>query len=660
MPDSRELQDTNISSLTALGQISSSSLRLLLDISPDALVVVNTWGTIIMANQQSEAIFGYTREELQGMPLELLLPGRLRALHVTHREDYFAAPRMRPMGAGLDLTAQRKDGTEVQVEISLSPLQLDGAPAATAAIRDVTQQRVAERERLQQLKHIRLQSELIDQAHDAILVCDPISRVLSWNQGAEELYGWTAQEALGRVTHTLLKTRFPISLAAVDASLEKEGRWEGELTHIRSDGTPVIVESRQVLVRDEAGQPLAILELNRNITERRRFEQAERAVHVETVELLAFLQQVLDALPSSAYLVSGPDARLLLANRAAGRVWGASWQVNQPMLEFLSSNDIEILDAQGHPLSPDMFATLRAVWWGETVLHHQETIRYQDGSSLPVLVNAVALTSRQDFHAPQGEAEPLALVVHQDVSALKEAEYLKDEFVGIAAHELRTPLAVLAGYADMLLTQTARGHGAPLAEWQQEALEEIKQATGRLTSLTEDLLDMTRLQAGRLLLQRAPTNVVPLVRRVAAQLQRTTTRHQVEVRTAHSSLVADIDARRMEQVVTNLIENAIKYSPQGGPVFVSIWEEGDSRAACISVQDRGIGIPTQQQAQIFGRFMRAENAQAWGISGTGLGLYLCRELVERQGGQLWFESEEAVGTTFYVTFSAASLPDSRQ
>jgi len=565
------------------------------------------------------------------------------------------------MGVELQLVGRRKDGTELPVEISLSPLLLDGLPHAIAAIRDVTQQRVAERERIQQLQHIRLQTELINLAHDAILVRDPISRVISWNRGAEHLYGWTAQEALGHLTYTLLKTRFPISRSSVEALLEQEGQWEGELTHTRRDGTTVIVESRWVLVRDETGQPLAILEIDRDITERRRKAQGEQAVHAETVEHLAFLQQVLDALPSSVYIVYGSDARLLLANRTASRVWGAEWLTDQPMLEFLTSNGIEIIDAQGRPLPPGQFATLRAVQKGEAVLQQQETIRHPDGSSLPVLVNAVTLPSQHGFHARQREAgeptpaaEPAALVVHQDVTALKEAEYLKDEFVGIAAHELRTPLAVLVGFADMLLTQTTRGHGPTLAEWQQEALGEIQQATVRLSKLTEDLLDVTRLQAGRLLLQRTPTNVVPLVQRVAAYLQQTTTRHQVEVHTTSTVLVADIDARRMEQVVTNLVGNAMKYSPQGGHVIITIEEETTAQAMCIGVQDTGIGIPKQQQAQIFGRFMRADNALAWGISGTGLGLYLCRELVERHGGQIWFESEEGAGSTFSVSLPLVS------
>jgi len=102
-------------------------------------------------------------------------------------------------------------------------------------------------------------------------------------------------------------------------------------------------------------------------------------------------------------------------------------------------------------------------------------------------------------------------------------------------------------------------------------------------------------------------------------------------------------------VLTNLIGNAIKYSPQGGQVIVTLWEEATAGIVGISVRDRGLGIPHHQQAQIFGRFMRADNARAWGISGTGLGLYICRELVERHGGQLWFESEEGGGTTFFLT-----------
>ena len=225
---------------------------------------------------------------------------------------------------------------------------------------------------------------------------------------------------------------------------------------------------------------------------------------------------------------------------------------------------------------------------------------------------------------------------------------------------MRTPLAALKGFADMLLVQTARKRGQALSAWQQEALQEIELATSRQVDLTEELLDLSRLQAGRLLLQRTPTNMIPLVQRVATMLQQTTTWHQLEVRTTHSSLVANIDPGRIEQVLTNLIGNAIKYSPQGGTVTITVLEETSAQAIGISVQDSGIGIPKHQHALIFGRFMRADNALAWGISGTGLGLYICRELVEQLGGHLWFESEEGAGSTFFLTLPIIDHPENNE
>ena len=129
------------------------------------------------------------------------------------------------------------------------------------------------------LQHmLQLQASLIELAPDAILIRDPESIIVSWNRGAEELYGWTAQEAIGLVTHCRLKTQFPESREALDLILAAGEQWQGELVHVRRDGTKVIVESRQVLVRDDQGQPIAVLEINRDITERKEREQETATV----------------------------------------------------------------------------------------------------------------------------------------------------------------------------------------------------------------------------------------------------------------------------------------------------------------------------------------------------------------------------------------------
>lgn len=263
-------------------RVTSSGLIELLDLSPDALLIVNQAGTIIMANEQASELFGYNREELQGHLLELLLPESLHALHAAHRQHYFTAPRTRSMSAGLPLFGQRKDGTSFLVDISLRPVLLQDELLAIGAIRDVSEQ--------------------------------------------------------------------------------------------RRDDTVAIVESRQSLMLNASGRPTAILEINRDISERRRLEQVAQVVHAETVARLSLLQQIVDALPSSIYLVYGAEARLLLANRAASSLWGAAWRIDQPMQEFLATNGISVFDVQGRPLALADFATLRAVGQREYMLPHLSCI----------------------------------------------------------------------------------------------------------------------------------------------------------------------------------------------------------------------------------------------------------------------------------------------
>jgi signal transduction histidine kinase len=229
---------------------------------------------------------------------------------------------------------------------------------------------------------------------------------------------------------------------------------------------------------------------------------------------------------------------------------------------------------------------------------------------------------------------------------MKEAERLKDEFIAIAAHELRNPLAVLKSYAQALLFQARRGRGYELADWQREALQNIDLATHRLVDLTEELLDVTRLQAGQLALHPEPTDLVALIRRVAARLQVTTERHPIAIHATQEHIVAEADPLRIEQVLGNLITNAIKYSPEGGRIDLTLREDPQADTIELCVEDQGIGIPAHQQARIFGRFERADNARK--IDGTGLGLYICRALVEQHGGRIWFESLEDQGSTFFI------------
>jgi len=642
-----------------LPEVTTESLETLLALSPDGLLVIDQAGVLIAVSDQVCAMFGYRRADLAGSSLERLLPARFHSAHRAHRTRYLAAPYVRPMGAGLELLGKRADTSEFPVDISLRPILLDGQAHVIAAVRDATERRVAERERALQAERLLVLSDFLNQAHDAILIRDPISRITSWNQAAERLYGWEKHEALGRVSHILLKTRFPTNRLLIEAALEQQGQWSGELVHTCRGGQSVLVESHQVLLRGEEGQPAAILEMNHAASVQRQFAMPSQAASAATAAQLTFFQSIMDALPTSIAVVRGKEACLLLANRAAEALWGAYWQQGQSMREFVGRAGITIVDAQGRACSPETWATVRAASRGEAVYSHQEVIRQPGGKQIPVLVHAVPLSAATQWQEDQSEEtqDTLVLAIHHDVTPLKEAEYLKDEFIGVAAHELRTPLAVLKSASSMLRVQTARGHGPQLADWQSEALQEIEQATNRLTDLSEDLLDVTRLQAGRLQLHRQPADLAALVSRVVAQLQALSPRHRLSMQAAGIPLLVSLDSSRIEQVLLNMVGNAIKYSPQGGTVVVTVWAEERRREANVSIQDEGIGIPLHQQSQIFGRFMRADNARAAGIHGSGLGLYLCRELVDGHEGRVWFQSAEGQGTTFFLTLPLTSAQE---
>ena len=700
--------------------ISDTLVERVLELAPDAVLLVDATGRINLVNRQAETIFGYTREELLGMTVEGLIPGHLRGHHPVHRAHYSGQPHTRPMGSGLDLHALRKDGVQFPVEISLSPIMVDGELHIISAIRDVTAQRELERRTRESLEAMLAMAEAMaqlpaestsgqggDLAAQAVGVrlVDLTCRMLGCHAAS-----------LARVD---LQTEALRPLAIVGLDPDDERKWRLTTDGMRLDD---YVHDPKLTKRLRSGESL-IVDMGRNSGKRRfevpgeyirlmvpilldgriigvlsasfdRPEQlasadqrmlagavgklgtlviqwdtvlAERRIYAEAEARRTLLQVVIDQMPSGVYLVRGPDARLVLANRAAESVWGASWSQGQTMGEFQNATGVRIFTPDGHELNEDDLGTIQTVRTGKEIRHHEEIIRHPDGTTQPILFNAVALDPRvlgwtqsvsDEVRETRESWERGALVVLQDVSALKEAERLKDEFIAIAAHELRTPMTAIRGYATMLLRQGQRSEGSAdlsitdSAEIQREALETIDQATSRLAELTDDLLDVARLQAGRLDLRLEPQDLVALIRRVIKRAQITTQRHHIELRDAPDAVVVDIDIQRFEQVLGNLLSNAIKYAPEGGPIELTVREVGDGDrqpSALLTITDHGIGIPIEQQSRLFTRFSRAVNAQERGITGTGLGLYLSRELVERHDGRIWFESEEGSGTTFFIS-----------
>jgi len=335
-----------------------------LESMPDGIIIANSAGRVVLANSQAERLFGYERSELLGELVERLIPERFRHRHVGNRSEYAAHPRRRSMGAGMELFGLRKDGSEFPAEIMLSPLETDQGILVMSAIRDTTERREVERK-------IRDQAKIIDLVNDTVFVRDLEDRITYWNKGAQRVYGWTAEEAVGRVTHDILKTVFPEPFEKIRARLLDEEHWEGELIHTRRDGSTLTVASRWTLQRDTAGNPLAIIELNYDITERKQLETTLRGKNIELVNAAAsknkFLANMSHELRTplngiigfAEFLIDGKPGPLNARQREyLGDVLNSGRHLLQLINDIL---DLSKVEANRMDFHPEAFVLLKAI-----------------------------------------------------------------------------------------------------------------------------------------------------------------------------------------------------------------------------------------------------------------------------------------------------------
>jgi signal transduction histidine kinase len=258
---------------------------------------------------------------------------------------------------------------------------------------------------------------------------------------------------------------------------------------------------------------------------------------------------------------------------------------------------------------------------------------------------------RNELRLLQGELEDRNQALYAANAELQRLDELKSIFVSVAAHELRTPLTSILGYLEIVLDED---DGA-LNERQREWLEVVQSSARRLQRITSELLDVTRIEAGRVELVLKPTNLQHVVEAVLGE-------YEPEMKSKGQELTLEgpaqlpaalCDEGRAAQIVGNLLSNAIKYTPRGGQISVTLSEAEEAGFLKLSVTDTGVGISTQDQRQLFKRFFRAESAVLSRADGAGMGLYITRALVQLHGGQVWVESMPGKGSTFCVTLPVA-------
>jgi PAS domain S-box-containing protein len=604
----------------------------MLDAAPDALVIADGEGTIRLVNAQAEALFGYQRKELLGAPIEVLLPQHLRAAHVGHRDRFGAAPKVRAMGSGLDLYGRKKDGTEFPLEVSLSPLETEAGLFILSALRDVTERRRAELAK-------GLLAAIVDSSEDAILSSDLNGVITSWNRGAERVFGYLASEAIGSPITILA----PRGAALEEQTLEHDRLRRGETLEpyesirTRKDGTDIHVSIRVSPIRDARGKLLGASCTARDISVQRIAEQQARLVSERLRSAVESIQGM--------FVLYDADDRIVLCNSTFRQFFGqavAGSIVGQSFTDLVDGSlRSGLFDLGGRDQ-----ASFRAEW----VAHHQRPnhtfeLRSSDGRTLRVDERTTAeggiVKTIWDVSDVVRGADELrrAHLIAESASAAK------SEFLASMSHELRTPLNAILGFAQLL----QRDKKTPLTERQHSKVDHILKGGEHLLRLIDDVLDLARIEAGRVTISLEPVDVGQVLQEVRATLEPMASRPEVELTlddsaSPYARVVAD--RVRFAQVLMNFGSNAIKYGKKRGRVrfVVSRPQAGTLR---INVVDDGHGIPPERQGKLFEPFQRA-GQELGPIEGTGIGLMICKRLANSMGGQVGFKSEAGIGSEFWI------------
>lgn len=369
-------------------------------------------------------------------------------------------------------------------------------------------------------------------------------------------------------------------------------------------------------------------------------------LYAESVASEQRLETIIAGIADGVFLTD-PAGRIAVWNHAAERLLGypAAEALGRPWQEIIRG-----LDARGRPLLAAVREAAAALRQGERFVHDEALLITRDGAERWVSLSVSLLTMNHGRHWA---------VVFRDISAYKELDRRKSDFVATVSHELRTPLASIKGYAATLLQRGDRLPPAVRAEY----LQIINDEANRLNALVSDLLEVARLERGEVQPALGPTALAPLAARVADRLARAPQdaaktdappRHRIDV-IVPPDLWAIAAPVHLEQVLTNLVENAVKYSPEGGTIVIEGGRRGPE-TVYLAVTDEGIGIAADRQAELFRPFARVEHAITRATEGAGLGLYICKQLVERMGGTIALTSVPDRGTTVTVTLAAASPP----
>ncbi|WP_109593230.1 PAS domain S-box protein [Actinoplanes xinjiangensis] len=612
-------------------RIAESKFKGLLDASPEAMLCVNAEGRVVLANTRALKLFQYERHELIGAAVESLVPAALRARHIGHRRGYTADPSPHRMGNGARLTAVRKDGTEIPVEISLAAVDGDNGTVVFAAVQDIT-------DRLAQARTDAQLAAIVEASNDAIVSKDLDGVILTWNPGAERLYGYAAAEMIGRDVTLLLPADRPGEEQNMLARVRRgELIRHHETQRVRKDGQTIYVSLSMGPLRDPLGAIIGASTISHDIT---AAVEAEQRLRVEREQF-----QMIMTAASDPFVSIDARGRITEFNGQAERLSG--WQrdevIGLPVLDMILP--VRYAEGLGRVLDGR---------WDWLLDRPTEIFALRcDGVEVPIELTLwrIERDGRTTFHAFGRDItarRQTELALEQARDQAIEMARLKSQFLASMSHEIRTPMNGVIGLSGLLLDTTLEGT-------QRRYAEGIRNAGLGLLSVINDILDFSKLEAGKVVPERIDFEVWRLLDEVVALVADTTGGRDLTL-VAHcdSELSQPVsgDAGKLRQVLLNLLGNAIKFTQQGRIEVTAVPvadTTGPDLAVRFAVTDTGIGIDQDKQRQLFEPFTQADASTTRRFGGTGLGLAICRELVAVMGGAITLTSRPGQGSTFAFT-----------
>ena len=491
----------------------------------------------------------------------------------------------------------------------------------------------------QKARELAEKARLLELTDDAIIVRDAEGRISYWNHGAEVLYGWSREEALGKTSHALLQTESSTPMEQIAEELERNGRWTGELVQSKRDGQRITVLVRKALDRDSRGNPVAVLQSITDITERKRWEEALRVSETSFRAMADAMAQLVWIAHADGYLHWYNQRWYEYTGTTPQEMAGWGWQsVHDPEVLPKVLERWKVSIATGEPF--EMIFPLRGA----------------DGKLRRFLTRGQPLKDAQgrvtQWFGTNTDVEELQraeAALKEAKEAAEAANQSKDRFLAVLSHELRTPLT------PVLMAVEALENDPDLRPDVREDMVMIKRNIELETKLIDDLLDLNRIINGKLRLHLEAVDLNAAVRQVCdmcgPQAQEQGVRLEYELAADAGTVAAD--PARLQQVLWNLLKNAIKFTPKTGSIHIATGRTAD-RGGTVQVRDSGRGIAPEILPRIFDAFEQGDPAITRQFGGLGLGLAISKALMELHEGSLRAESAGAgQGATFTIELPAA-------